>query len=244
MSITASSLYRDTIHFFRYQIYNIIFMALFISVVTIIISQILTLDQEYLISLKQANDSAHSLFEFIQKLSPAQYVILLRASAMGTFAALIGNTLLLGGMIYLIISASQGEQVSSFSAITLSIPLLPKLLLQTFLITLIVQLGFMILIFPGIILITLLSLAPIILKNQNISVIDSLYASISLVSDNIKLIMPAILMWLLMKIIIIIIFFFLIGIPVIISLILLNMLSNLAYAILIIYLYRLYMLLH
>ncbi|BAN96379.1 hypothetical protein E05_16130 [Plautia stali symbiont] len=243
MSITASSLYRDTGNFLRHQLVTIVLMALLTSFITVIVSHALTPGEDQLSLLSQTDSSASSLFEIVQNMSPDQQRILLRASAAGTFAALIGNTLLLGGMLCLLPMVSSGQRVSALRAIGASAPLLPKLLVQTFLITLLVQLGFMVLMVPGVILAIMLSLAPVMLASEKMGIFSAMRASMRLVWKNIKVIAPAIILWLLAKIALMFFFSSLTVLPANIASVVLNALGNLVSAILIIYLYRLYMLL-
>lgn len=243
MSITASSLYRDTGNFLRHQLVTIVLMALLTSFITVIVGHALTPGEDQLSLLSQTDSSASSLFEVVQNMSPDQQRILLRASAAGTFAALIGNTLLLGGMLCLLPMVSGGQRVSALRAIGAAAPLLPKLLVQTFLITLLIQLGFMVLMVPGVILAILLSLAPVMLVSEKMGIFSAMRASMRLAWKNIKVIAPAIILWLLAKIALMFFFSSLTVLPANIASVVLNALGNLVSAILIIYLYRLYMLL-
>ncbi|WP_455915535.1 YciC family protein [Pantoea agglomerans] len=244
MSFTAGSLYRDTGNFFRHQLVTIILMALLTSFITVLIGHALTPGADQLSILTDGdNGSGMSLIEMVQNMSPDQQRVLLKASAAGTFASLVGNTLLLGGMLSLLPMVSAGQRVSALRAIGASAPTLPRLLLLVFLMTLIIQLGFMALVVPGLILAVVLSLAPVILSTEKVGIFTAMRTSTRLVWSQMKVVAPAIAVWLLAKVVVLFLASSLTILPANVASVLLNALSNLVSAILIIYLYRLYMLL-
>ena len=243
MSITASSLYRDTGNFFRHQLFTLVLMSLLTAFVTVMLLHVLTPGDDQMAILQQGEISSTSLFDMVQSMSPEQQQVLLRASAAGTFAGLVGNTLLLGGMLCLIPLVSSGQRVSALRAIGASAPLLPKLLLLTFLVTLVAQLGFMVLVVPGVLLTIVLSLSPIILASEKLGVIAAMRASMRMAWKNVKLIAPAIIVWLLAKLAVMFFFTSLTLLPMTVSTVIFTAIGNLVSTLLVIYLYRLYMLL-
>jgi len=244
MSFTAGSLYRDTGNFFRHQLITIMLISLLTSFISVLIGHVLTPDADQLSILADSNSgSGMSLLEMVQNMSPDQQRVLLRASAAGTFASLIGNTLLLGAMLSLIPMVSAGQRVSALHAIGTSAPLLPRLLLLVFIMTLVVQLGFMVLVVPGVILTIVLALAPIILTTEQMGIFAAMRRSMRLVWGQMKIVAPGVAVWLLAKIAVLLLASSLTILPTNVASVVLNAVSNLISAILIIYLYRLYMLL-
>lgn len=243
MSITASSLYRETGNFFRHQLVTVLLMSLLTAFISITITHALMPASDQLALLNDDSLSNMNLIQAIQSMTPEQQRVLLHFSAAGSFGVLIGTTLLMGGMLCLIPLVSSGQRTSALRAIGQSVPLLPRLLLLSFLITLVVQIGFMVLMLPGVALAVLLAISPVVLSEEKSGVITAMRRSFALSWHNLKLVAPAVLFWLLAKAALLVLAPKLIALPEDLVAVLLSALSNLITALLIIYLYRLYMLL-
>ena len=248
MPITANTLYRDSFNFLRNQLPAILLLALLTAFITVMLNQAFIPDTEQLSILSStesdfASSGNISITELVAQLTPEQQIILLKVSAAATFSALVGNVLLVGGMLTLISMVSQGRRVSALQAIGISLPILPRLLLLMFIGTLLIQLGITLFIVPGIIIAVVLSLSPVIVATEKMGVFAAMKASIKLAFANVRLIIPAMMLWIAAKLILLYLVNHLTALPTPIASVVLASLSNLVSALLLVYLFRLYMLL-
>ncbi|TKI08139.1 YciC family protein [Martelella alba] len=248
MPIMASALYRDMLNFTRNQFASIALLALLTALISVLLGHVLSpnTDQLAIIGGESSglSDSANmSLQELVQQLSPEQQKILLKASAAGTFAGLMGNVILAGGLLTMIRLVSKRQSVSVIRAIGLSAPVLPRLLLLIFVTTLLVQLGLLLIVVPGVLLAIAFSLAPIIAASENLGIFKSMRLSSKMAFANLRLVTPAVVAWLLAKAVVLLLASQFTQVSSLLSAVLLNGLSNFVSALLLIYLYRLYMLL-
>ena len=245
MPITARSLYRDSINFFRHQMTPIILLALLTAFISVALNQTFSPSSQALTQLASDDNvsAARGLQDMIRQMTPEQQMTLLKVSAAASFSVLIGNVLLLGGMLVLIAQASNGARLSALRAIGLSAPMLPRLLLLMLLCTLMVQLGITLFILPGIILAVGLALSPMIMTAEQCGVIKAIRSSFRLSFANVRLISPAILLWMLMKLVLLLLVDTLAALHPSLGMVIMGTLSNLISVGLILYLSRLYMLL-
>ncbi len=181
--------------------------------------------------------------EVIQQMTPEQQMVLLKVSAAATFSALVGNVLLVGGMLTLIRLVSQGQRTSALRALGASAPDLPRLLLLLFICTLLIQLGLTLFVVPGVLMAIAFALAPVIASVDKKGVFASLKLSSKLAFANARVIVPAMMLWLAAKLLVLFLVSHLSVLTPNVASVVLTALSNLVSALLLIYLFRLYMLL-
>ncbi len=245
MPITASALYRDSFNFMRNQLTSILLLALLTAFITVILNQLLIPGGDQLSLLSATGDdlsgtTGMSLQELIQNMSPEQQMVLLKVSGAATFSALVGNVLLVGGMLTLIQMVSGGMNTSALRSIGASAPVLPRLLGLMLVCTLLVQLGLTLFVVPGVLIAVAVSMSPVIACTEKMGVFKSIKVSSKLAFANARLVFPAIMFWLAAKMLVLLAVSHLTMLPAMAATVVLGTLSNLISALLLIYMFRLY----
>ena len=248
MPITANTLYRDSFNFLRNQLPSILLLAFLSALITVMLHQAFIPDADQLKMLSTAEDEITSsasmgIKEIMSQMTPEQHMVLLRVLAVAAFSALVGNVLLVGSLLILLALASQGRRVSALQAMTMSLPTLPRLFLLIFICTLFIQLGLTLFIVPGVAIAIAVCLAPVIISNERTGIFAAIKISAKLAFANTRLIAPAMMLWLTARLILLFFISYLTILPPTISSIILSVLNNLVSALLLVYLFRLYMLL-
>ncbi|KGM29653.1 UPF0259 family protein [Photorhabdus luminescens] len=247
MPITANTLYRDSFNFFKNQLLSTLTLAVLAALVTTLLGHLFIPDSEQMKLLTEAEftfatSGKAGIQELVSQMTPEQQSMIMRAGIGTIFSSMIGSVLLVGGVLTLVAAVSAGNRISSLQAIGLSASQLPKLFLLLLICTLLIQLGLMLMLVPGIILSIALALSPVIMTAERRGIFASMKISWKLAFANIRLLVPAILLWLTARLLLVFIIDRLTFIHSEMAGIILGVFNNLISAILLIYLFRLYML--
>ncbi|URJ33090.1 envelope biogenesis factor ElyC [Candidatus Blochmannia vicinus] len=234
---------RDVLNFIHNYCTKITIFILITTLIQACLDYIFLPKQEELIFMN--NFVGIGLHNVIKELSVDQQCILFRLSAANSISKILSSTFLFGNiltMLHLISTTNESNQHLNIGNIIASAMLIfPKFLLLIFCTTLFVQLGLIIAIIPGIALAIIISLTPVIVITDNLPIMDAIYLSIKISYRNFHLITPPILLWFLIKTILMSILFHHYYYWIFITKIFVNSFNNALSVIILIYLYRLYM---
>ncbi|ANZ22490.1 hypothetical protein ATN01_01370 [Buchnera aphidicola (Diuraphis noxia)] len=242
MIITASEIRNDTYHFFGTQIKKIFFICMFVTCISILIDMFIQPNVR-IISIIENNKliNTHSFLDLVKNMNIIEKNQLLKYFIFKIIELLLSKTLLLGIMLTLIFNVSSNKGEPMISLISSFFPFLPNLFILNFLITFLIQLGFMFFIIPGVLLSIMLSLSPIIFSFKKHSIIESMQISMSISWQHIKIIGSGVILWMCSKFFVTTILSSTYFLNKNIIFLILNMSLNILYSLLIIYLFRFYM---
>ncbi|ATW34506.1 MULTISPECIES: YciC family protein [Candidatus Williamhamiltonella] len=199
MSITANRLYRDSFNFLRNELFTIVLLTLFAALTTVMINHLFLPTQEQLNILETTKNQIDAqnigIKQMISQMSPEQQMAILKISACATFSMLLGHVLLIGGMLSIMIEISNNRPVRFLKTLSTFLPVLPKLFLLVFICTLLIQLGLTAFIIPGIIIALSVSFSPIIFINEKVGIFSAISRSSKMAFAHARLIIPAMLLW-------------------------------------------------
>ncbi|QFQ32107.1 YciC family protein [Buchnera aphidicola] len=244
MFITIRELYNDTSHFVSKEIKSIFFISIISTLISIIINILIKPDM-HIISMIENNRfiNSYSVFDFINNMSEYEKKELLKYSIFKIIEFLTSKTFLLGSIITLITYLSSNKQKRITLSLMFFIKIIPSLFILNCITNIIIQIGFMFFIIPGIFLSILLALSPIILSFQKNTLMESIRLSISISWKYINIVGTGVLFWMCVKFIStkVLLHFHFINKNFIFFI--LNVNINIFFSILTIYLFRFYMLL-
>lgn len=247
MRIRVNVLYRDMINFLLNNFFSIILLSLLSSIAVVTISHLLSPGKEQLIIINDSSfnsdSSGISIVQSMKNTSLQQKKMLLCSASASAISSLIGDILLTGSLLTIIHLSSNHQYIKVLRVFSLSALLMPRLLFLTLLTTILIELGVFFFIVPGILMILAFSLSPIIISQENIGIFKSIYLSTNIAFSNVRIIGSAILPWILSKFLIVLISIQYFSTHTLITEVFFSTLSNLISSMLLIYLFRFYMLL-
>ncbi|BGI51093.1 MAG: YciC family protein [Arsenophonus endosymbiont of Ceratovacuna japonica] len=246
MSITVNSLISDSFNFLKNQIINILILSFISATITLILYYFLIPIDEIGMIIKNisSQNESISLLTFVSKLSNEEKVIIIKVSLLSLTIVFIGLTFLISSIITYLSEISSGNIINVLQSFILSLRILPNIIILLIICTIIIYLGFILFVLPGVILVIGFSLSPIILiTNKNIiSPLQAINQSWNIAFNYWWLILSILLLWLILQILLTMLlghFSFLFGI---LNNIITFTLNNVLTSFVFIYLFRLYML--
>jgi len=250
MSITASTLYRDSYNFMRNQLSSVFSLSLLAALVTVILSWILSPSAEQIDAIGQlmSNMTSMSPADMMgyleQQITPEQQSAVFHYSIAALFSTLAGNVLLVGGVLTLIQLVSQGVRANVMQVVSASLPVLPRLTILLLICSILFRFGLALLFVPAFLIAIAWAMSPIIACKENVGAFKAMRLSTRLSFSNLRLVAPAVMLWIVAQVVLMLFVGVLSALSPMIGAVILSALSNMISAFMLIYLFRLYMKLH
>ncbi|UHM90567.1 YciC family protein [Rahnella victoriana] len=247
MSITASTLYRDSYNFMRNQLGSVFALSVLAALITVILSWILSPSAEQVDAIGQlmSNITGMSVGDMMgyleQQITPEQQSAIFRYSLAALFSTLAGNVILVGGVLTLVQLVSQGVRASVVQVMTASLPVLPRLIILLFICSIMFRFGLALLLVPAFLVAIAWAMSPVIACKENVGVFRALGMSTRLSFSNVRLVAPAMMLWIVAQVVLMLFVGVLSALNPMLGAVILGALSNMISAFMLIYMFRLYM---
>ncbi|HCN43294.1 MAG TPA: hypothetical protein DIS95_12985 [Proteus vulgaris] len=246
MPTTARTIYRDSLNFYKNERRSIVTISAILAIVLAIIHALIgpnpqeyQLMIEFVANFKNTQLSSTSPAE-LEAMSSSVVGIAKKVLLLYVFETLQQSLLVLTLLMFAM-AISTGHNVTLGQTLNASLPRLPKMFLLIVMCSILISAGFMVMIIPGIILLIGFALAPVVLvRQQNIRSAIRLGWKIGF-NESAALI-PALGIWILLQFGIGFVGNLTVQLPNIVHNFLFYLLKNMASAWIIIYLFRLFML--
>ncbi|MFP3019586.1 MAG: YciC family protein [Arsenophonus sp.] len=180
MSITANSLINDSFNFFKNHLSCLFTLSLISASISLILYYFLIPFDEIVTIIKNINSQKNltSLLTWIKQLSEEEIALIIKVSFLSLISIFIGLILLISSIITYLSEFSKNNEINALQSFILSLNMLPNMLMLLLICTIIIYFGFMLFILPGVILAIGFSLSPIILiTNKNIRILKAISQS-------------------------------------------------------------------
>ncbi|CAG9420391.1 YciC family protein [Providencia alcalifaciens] len=200
MSISANSLFRDSINFFKNQLNGLFTIVLIATAISVIVYAMLIPNERMIGVLLEAQNQLleagnAGLQNWVLNLPEDEKNSILRVSVGLILSVALGSLVLMCGVLSYIANLSRGEAVNGTQALVSSLPKAPAMFLLLIICSLLIQLGITLMVLPGLILAIGFSLAPAILMNEKVNPFNAMGRSWKLAFANWRIAAPMILIW-------------------------------------------------
>ncbi|WMY95262.1 MAG: YciC family protein [Arsenophonus sp.] len=245
MYIITNSLISDSYNFFKNQLNGIFLLSLISATISLILYYFFVPLQEVEIIIKNFinQNNSISLSTWTKQLSDEEIKIIMRVSLLSFVSIFIGLTFLVSSVLTYLFEINKDNHIHALQAFVLSLHIFPKMIMLLIICSILIYIGFMFFIAPGIILTIGFSLSPIILINfKNTMPLLAIKKSFKIAFRHWWLVLSILLFWLVLQIFITIFIGKLHIFPNIINNLISFTSNNLLTSFTLIYFFRLYML--
>lgn len=248
MPTTASTIYRDSLNFYKNERRSIVTLSAFLAVILAAITSLVgPSTQEYQLMIEfianfKNSEFANSSPAELEAMSNSVVDVAKKVLILYAFETLLQSVLVLVLLMF-IMAISSGHNVTITQAFSAGLPHLPKMFLLVILCSILISVGFMVMIIPGIILLIGFALAPVVLTHQS-NLGNAIRLGWKIGFNESKLLIPALGIWILLQFGVGFLTNITAQLPSFIHNFLFYSLKNMASAWIIIYLFRLFMLVH